>query len=114
MPIERNLQAKGRMTAHFNGEMSPLRVDNVEMVMVDEPPVFGPSQHYFTVAIIFGLPNQGRSFGNENGKHPSELGIGGAKFLGLGVLGFIADRKIPERDFVVAEIGRGSCRERGE
>ena len=57
------------------------------MVMVDEPPVFGPSQHYFTSGIVFGLPDQGRSFGNENGKHPSELGIGGAKFLGLGVLG---------------------------
>src|SRR5262249_54924863 len=105
MPIERNLQAKGRMAAHLNSEVSPLGVENMKMVMVDEPPVFRPSQHYFTVAIIFGLPNQGRSFGNENGKHPSELGIGGAKFLGLGVLGFIADRKIPERDFVFARIG---------
>src|SRR5262249_52034559 len=37
MPIERNLQAKGRMAAHFNGEVSPLRVDNMKMVMVDEP-----------------------------------------------------------------------------
>src|SRR5262245_11680146 len=95
-----NLQAKGRMTAHLYGEVSALRVDNVEMVMVDEPPVFGPSQHYFTSGIVFGLPDQGRSFGNENGKHPSELGIGRTKFFGLGVLGF------------VAEIGRASCRER--
>src|SRR5262245_49184067 len=93
------------MAAHLNSEVSPLRIDNVEMVVIVEGPVLGPPQRYFTVASIFGLPNQGRSFGNENGKHPSELGIGGAKFLGLGVLGFIADRKIPERDFVFARIG---------
>ena len=73
--------------------------------MVDEPPVFGPSQHYFTVAIIFGLPNQGRSFGNENGKHPSKLGIGRAKFFGLGVLGFVADSKVTQRDSMLASIG---------
>ena len=73
--------------------MIPLRIDNVEMVVIDQGPVFGPPQHHFAVAIIFGLPNQGRSFGNKNGKHPSELGIGGAKFLGLGVLGFVADSK---------------------
>src|SRR5215813_11277747 len=104
MPIERNLQAKGRMTAHFNAEVSPLRVDNVEMVVIDQPPVFGPPQHHFAVAIIFGLSNQGRSFGNENGKHPSELGIGGAKFLGLGVLGVVADSKVTQRDFMFASI----------
>jgi hypothetical protein len=75
------------------------------MVMVDEPPVFGPSQHYFTVAIIFGLPDQGRSFGNKNGKHPSKLGIGRAKFFGLGVLGFVADSKVTQRDFMFASMG---------
>src|SRR5262245_26965412 len=104
MPIERNLQAKGRMTTHLDGEVSPLRVDNVEMVMVDEPPVFGPSQHYFTSGIVFGLPDQGRSFGNKNGKHHSKLGIGRAKFLGLGVLGFVADSKVTQRDFMFASI----------
>src|SRR5262249_60283495 len=31
---------KGRMAAHLNSEVSPLRIDNVEMVMVDEPASF--------------------------------------------------------------------------
>src|SRR5262245_55144382 len=75
------------------------------MVMVDEPPVFGPSQHYFTSGIVFGLPDQGRSFGNENGKHPSELGIGRTKFFGLGVLGFVADSKVTQRGFMFASKG---------
>src|SRR5262249_27391911 len=75
------------------------------VVMIDEPPVFGPSQHYFTRRIVFGLPDQGRSFGNENGKHPSKLGIGGAKIFGFGVLGFVADSKVTRRDFRSASIG---------
>ena len=87
MPIERNLQAKGRMTAHLDGEVSPLRVDNVEMVVINQRPLLGPAQHHFAVAIVFGLPDQGRSFGHEYGKHTSELRINGAKFFGFGVLG---------------------------
>ena len=105
MPIERNLQAKGRMAAHFDGEMSPLRVDNVEMVVIDQRPVFGPAQHHFAGVIVFGLPDQGRSFGDENGKDPSELGIDGAKCFGLGVLGFVADIKVAQRNFMFAGIG---------
>src|SRR5262249_60330211 len=85
------------MAAHLNSEVSPLRIDNVEMVVIDEGPVFGPPQHYFTVAIIFGLPNQGRSFGNENGKHPSELGIGGGKIFGRGGAWFCGGPERRER-----------------
>jgi hypothetical protein len=55
--------------------------------------------------IIFGLPDQGRSFGHENGKDPSEVRVGGAKFLGLGVLGFVADVKVAQRNFMLAGIG---------
>ena len=105
MPIERNLQAKGRMTAHLDGEVPPLRVNNVEMVVIDQRPVFRPAQHHFAVAIVFGLPDQGWSFGDENSKHPSELGIDGAKFFGLGVLGFVADGKVAQRNFMFAGIG---------
>ena len=93
------------MAAHFDGEVSPLRVDNVEMVVIDERPVFRPAQHHFTGVIVFGLPDQGRSFGHEYGKDPSELGIGGAKLFGLDVLGFVAAVKVAQRDFVFAGIG---------
>src|SRR4030095_10598616 len=101
----RNLQAKGRMASHLDGEVSPLRIDNVEMVVIDQRPALGTAQYHFAVAIVFGLPDQGRSFGNKNGKHPSELGIGGAKFFGLSVLGFVADSKVTQRDFMFASKG---------
>src|SRR5262249_43726921 len=62
MPIERNLQAKGRVPAHLNSEMSPPRVENMKMVVIDQRPVFGPTQHHFASVIVFRLPDQGRSF----------------------------------------------------
>ena len=74
MRIERNLQGKGRMAAHLDGEVYTLRIDNVEMVVIEKGLVFGKQQHHFAVAIIFGLRKKGRSFGNENGKHTRNLG----------------------------------------
>jgi hypothetical protein len=105
MPIERNLQAKGRMAAHLDGEVSPLRVHNMEMVVIDQRPALGPTQYHFAVAIVFGLPDQGRSFGNEYGKDTSEVRVGGAKLFGLGVLGLVAGGKIAQRDLMFAGIG---------
>ena len=86
--------------------VSPLWVDYVEMVMINQRPVLRPAHHHFGVVIVFRLPDQGRSFGDKNGKYPSEFGISGAQFLGLGMFALVADHKVAQRDFVLAGTGR--------
>src|SRR6516165_7893826 len=88
------------MTAHLDRQVPPLRVDNVEMVVINQWPVFRPPQHYLARVIVFGLPDQGRSFGHENGKHPSKLRIQRAKFFGLSMFGLIANHKVAQRNLV--------------
>ena len=105
MPIERNLQAKGRMAAHFNSEVSPLRVENVKVVVINQRPVLRSAQHHFAVVIVFSLPYQGRSFSHENGKDASEARTSRTKFFGFGVLGFVADGKVAQRNLMFAGIG---------
>ena len=70
--------------------------------MVDQRPTLGPAQHHFALLIVFGLPDQSRSFGNENGQYPAKLRIQRAKFFRLGMFGFVADGKVAQRNLVFA------------
>ena len=84
--------------------MSPLGVDNVEMVVIDQRPVLGPAHNHFALSIVFGLPDQPRRFGHPYGKHSAEFRIDGTKFYRLGVLVFFPGGTVAQRNLMLARI----------
>ena len=105
MPIERNLQAKGRMAAHLNREVAPFLIDDVEVIVVDQGPALGPAQHDFARAIVLGLPHQRRSLGHQDEKDALKVRIGRSQFFGLGVFGLVADGAVAQRDLMLVSVG---------
>jgi hypothetical protein len=85
--VEDDLRPERRMPGHFDRHVSPLRVQDVEGVVVDEGPLLGQvAQHPSTGA--GDLPHRGDRAGHQDQKHPAHHLVGGQVLLGDLVLAF--------------------------
>jgi hypothetical protein len=83
MAIENDLGAKGRIATHAHHDMAPIRIEDLEVVMLDVGPGILVSQ---IQDLAFGTeldpPNGAGSSSDQHGKSALELGIFGEKRLG--------------------------------
>jgi len=84
MSIQDDLCSKGRMAAHLDGDMPPIRVKNVERIVIDKRILPSQVNHCATFGPLH-IPNWGRRTSDQDQKYP-------------GVAGF--RRKISLSDFV--------------
>ena len=102
--VEDDLRAERWMPGHFDRHVSPLRVQDVEGVVVDEGPLLGQvAQH--PAGRAGDLPHRGDRAGDQDQEHPALHLVGGQVLLGDLVLAFPA-LAVDHRDAV--RTGRGA------
>jgi hypothetical protein len=80
--VEHHLQGKGRMAAHLDGEVAPLSVDEVKVVMINLRPALAGLQVRHVTFTAVDFPHQRRCLGHENQKQtvefrlPRQIGFG--------------------------------------
>jgi len=88
MAIENDLGAKGRIATHAHHDMPPIRIDDLEVVMLDvRPGILVIDFKDVTFGAELDSPNRGGSSSDQHGKDALELGIFGQK--GHGDLAFV-------------------------
>src|SRR6476620_1402622 len=86
--VEHHLHAKGRMTTHLDGEMSPLFVDEVKVVVIDVRPGLAGFQMRHLALATCDLPHQGGRLGHQNEKKAGKVRIFWQMLFGEPVLAF--------------------------
>ncbi|MBU2611791.1 MAG: hypothetical protein KJ606_12730 [Chloroflexi bacterium] len=81
MSIQDDLRAERRMTAHLDGDMSPIGVENVERVVVHIRVLSGKVDYFATLGTLH-IPNRRRRTSNQDQKYADETGIFWKIFLG--------------------------------
>ena len=71
--VEHHLQGKGRMAAHLDGEVAPLFVDEVKVVMIHIRPLLTALQVRHVTFTAVDLPHQRRCLGHQNQKQTNEV-----------------------------------------
>jgi hypothetical protein len=88
MTIENDLGAKGRIATHPHHDTPPIRIDDLEVVMLDvRPGILVIDSTDLAFGSELDPPNRAGSSSDEHGKDAPELGIFGEK--GLGDLAFV-------------------------
>jgi hypothetical protein len=81
MTIQHDLRAEGWMPGHLNRDVSPIGIDDVERIVIDERPLgFQMANHSTFVALHF--PNGGWSPGNQNHEQSADGRILAVIFFG--------------------------------
>jgi len=76
VPIDNDLGAEGRVAGHANGDMAPLGIDDMEVVVFDVGPMFGPCELGNLPGVVaVDLPDWSGRFGAEDQKEPFESRI---------------------------------------
>lgn len=86
MAVEADLHVKWRMAAHLDGQLSPVRIQDVKVIMLHRLPRRLPAQDQFARAISFGFPNQGRGARTRMAKTLWKAGAWGGSFSARGCL----------------------------
>lgn len=90
--VQDDLRAEGRVARHLDRHMSPVGVEDVERVVVDEHLLLGQVAEHATLALgTLHVPGGGRGTGDQDQEHAdAEVGMGGEVLLGDEVLALAA------------------------
>ena len=101
MAIEHDLGSKGRIATNPNHDMAPLRIDDLEIVMLHVRPGSTMAKiDNLALGIVANLPNRCRSSPDEHGKDAAEFWILGQVRFGDPMF-FISGMAIDEGDIVL-------------
>jgi hypothetical protein len=88
------------MATDSDGNVSPLFIQNVEVVMVYQWPGLGSAHQQLSLGVLLDLPPQSRRPGDQNQKDSLKAWIFGAHLLGPCMLGFVSDLAVLERNLM--------------